>query len=147
MLSAGEKQRLAFARLFIHRPDIIVLDEATGALDFQSEYELMELLSKELEHATIVSVGHRSELEAFHGRKLVLQRGRRGAKLVNDDYFIPMAVLPKGPSGSRSAHTSNQGRRRTDGSVAYITWRRSPAASPRPAAMAASPSKSTIVPG
>jgi putative ATP-binding cassette transporter len=94
MLSAGEKQRLAFARLFIHRPDIIVLDEATGALDSESEYELMDLLSKELEHATIVSIGHRSDLETFHSRKFVLQRGRRGAKLVSEVYFRPKAVLP-----------------------------------------------------
>ena len=98
MLSAGEKQRLAFARLFIHRPDIIVLDEATGALDSESEYELMDLLSKELEHATIVSVGHRSDVEKFYSRKFVLQRGRRGAKLVSDVYFKPKAVLSNGRS-------------------------------------------------
>jgi vitamin B12/bleomycin/antimicrobial peptide transport system ATP-binding/permease protein len=96
MLSAGEKQRLAFARLFIHRPDIIVLDEATGALDLESECELMELLSKELERATIVSIGHRSNLEAFQSRKFVIQRGRGGAKLVSDIYFIPRAVSPNG---------------------------------------------------
>jgi vitamin B12/bleomycin/antimicrobial peptide transport system ATP-binding/permease protein len=94
ILSGGEKQRLAFARIFLHRPDIIVLDEATAALDSQSEDRLMELLSQEFKHATVVSVGHRPELEALHGRKIVLQRGRRGAKLVSDVYRIPKPVLP-----------------------------------------------------
>ena len=94
ILSGGEKQRLAFARIFLHRPDIIVLDEATAALDSQSEGQLMELLSQEFKHATIVSIGHRSELEALHGRKIVLQRGRRGAKLVSDVHCIPKPVLP-----------------------------------------------------
>ena len=83
-LSGGEKQRLAFARILLHRPDIIVLDEATAALDSQSEGQLMGLLSREFEHATVVSVGHRSELEALHCRKIVLQRGRQGAELVSD---------------------------------------------------------------
>jgi vitamin B12/bleomycin/antimicrobial peptide transport system ATP-binding/permease protein len=98
ILSGGEKQRLAFARIFLHRPDIIVLDEATAALDSHSEDQLMELLSQEFEHATVVSVGHRSKLEAFHDRKIVLQRGRRGAKLVSDVYLIPKPVLPSGRS-------------------------------------------------
>jgi vitamin B12/bleomycin/antimicrobial peptide transport system ATP-binding/permease protein len=95
-LSGGEKQRLAFARILLHRPDIIVLDEATGALDSQSEGQLMKLLSQEFEHATVVSVGHRSELEALHGRRIILQRGRQGAKLVSDVYRIPRPGLPSG---------------------------------------------------
>ena len=47
ILSGGEKQRLAFARIFLQNPDIIVLDEATAALDPNSQDKLMELLSKE----------------------------------------------------------------------------------------------------
>jgi putative ATP-binding cassette transporter len=97
-LSGGEKQRLAFARILLHRPDIIVLDEATGALDSQSEGELMKLLSREFEHATVVSVGHRSELEALHGRRIILQRGRQGAKLVSDISRIPRPGLSSGQS-------------------------------------------------
>jgi putative ATP-binding cassette transporter len=83
-LSGGEKQRLAFARIFLHNPDIIVLDEATAALDPESQDKLMELLSKQPEDTTLVSVGHRPELEAFHNRKIVLERRRGGAKLVSD---------------------------------------------------------------
>jgi vitamin B12/bleomycin/antimicrobial peptide transport system ATP-binding/permease protein len=83
-LSGGEKQRVAFARILLHRPDIIVLDEATSALDPVSQDKLMELLTKELDATTIVSVGHRPELEAFHNRKITLERRRGGAKFVTD---------------------------------------------------------------
>lgn len=83
-LSGGEKQRLAFARLFLHRPDIVILDEATSALDPPSQDKMMQLLNDELKDATVVSVAHRPELEAFHSRKIVLERRRGGAKLVSD---------------------------------------------------------------
>jgi putative ATP-binding cassette transporter len=88
-LSGGEKQRLAFARLFLHNPDIIVLDEATSALDEKSQDKMMALMNKELPKATVISVGHRAELEAFHSRKIVLERHKGGAKLVSDIDLIP----------------------------------------------------------
>jgi vitamin B12/bleomycin/antimicrobial peptide transport system ATP-binding/permease protein len=84
ILSGGEKQRLAFARLLLHRPDIIVLDEATAALDSPSQARVMALLSRELEAATVVSIGHRPELAAFHDSEIALVRGRSGARLVGD---------------------------------------------------------------
>src|SRR5262249_684203 len=84
ILSGGEKQRLAFARLFLHRPDIIVLDEATAALDSRSQDRLMGLLSREFTDATVVSIGHRPELAAFHQPKIVLERSGTGAKLVDE---------------------------------------------------------------
>ena len=55
MLSGGEKQRLAFARIFLHRPNVIVLDEATAALDSDSAGYLMQLLCREFEDATVLS--------------------------------------------------------------------------------------------
>ncbi len=87
-LSGGEKQRLTVARVLLHRPDIIVLDEATAALDPKSQDDLMRLLSEEMEGLTIVSVGHRPELEQFHSRKLTLERRRQGAKLVSDILLV-----------------------------------------------------------
>ncbi len=88
-LSGGEKQRLAFARLLLHRPDIIVLDEATSALDDTGQDNLMKLLHDELKDATIISVAHRTELEEFHSRKITLERRKGGAKLVSDIDLIP----------------------------------------------------------
>src|SRR5262252_3524914 len=88
-LSGGEKQRLAFARLLLHKPDIVVLDEATSALDEKSQDKMMDMVTRELPKATIVSVAHRAELEAFHSRKIVLERRKGGAKLVSDVDLIP----------------------------------------------------------
>ncbi len=88
-LSGGEKQRLAFARLLLHNPDIVVLDEATSALDEKSQDKMMQMVTDELPKATIVSVAHRVELEAFHSRKIVLERRKGGAKLVSDIELIP----------------------------------------------------------
>ncbi|EIG60369.1 MULTISPECIES: ABC transporter ATP-binding protein/permease [unclassified Bradyrhizobium] len=88
-LSGGEKQRLAFARLLLHSPDIVVLDEATSALDEKSQDKMMKMVTDELPKATIVSVAHRVELEAFHSRKIVLERRKGGAKLVSDIDLIP----------------------------------------------------------
>ncbi|TIX00015.1 MAG: ABC transporter ATP-binding protein/permease [Mesorhizobium sp.] len=83
-LSGGEKQRLAFARLLLHRPDIVVLDEATSALDEKSQDKMMQTVIRELPDVTIISVAHRAELEAFHSRKITLERREGGAKLVSD---------------------------------------------------------------
>ena len=66
-----------------------MLDEATAALDPESQDKLMELLSKQPEETTLVSVGHRPELEAFHNRKVVLERRKGGAKLVSDIKLVP----------------------------------------------------------
>ncbi|TWF59243.1 ABC transporter ATP-binding protein/permease [Neorhizobium alkalisoli] len=88
-LSGGEKQRLTFARLLLHDPDIIVMDEATAALDDKSQDAMMETVTRELPDATIVSVAHRAELEAFHSRKITLERRDGGAKLVSDIELMP----------------------------------------------------------
>jgi putative ATP-binding cassette transporter len=85
ILSGGEKQRLAFARVLIHRPDILVMDEATAALDPPSQERMMQLILERLPEATVISVGHRPELEAFHTRKLVLEYRPEGARLVSDE--------------------------------------------------------------
>jgi putative ATP-binding cassette transporter len=85
VLSGGEKQRLAFARALLQRPHTIVMDEATAALDPPSQEQLMRLLLERLPDATVISVGHRPELEAFHTRKLVLEYRAEGARLVKDE--------------------------------------------------------------
>ena len=88
-LSGGEKQRLAFARLLLHHPEIVVMDEATSALDEKSQDQIMQMVIDELPDVTIVSVGHRAELEAFHSRKITLEKREGGARLVSDVDLIP----------------------------------------------------------
>ena len=84
ILSGGECQRIAFVRLMLHRPDIVVLDEATSALDLDSQKKLMELVMERLPKTTVISIGHRPELEAYHYRKLVFERRPGGARLMTD---------------------------------------------------------------
>ncbi|WP_373740229.1 ABC transporter ATP-binding protein/permease [Neisseria sp.] len=67
-LSPGELQRVAFVRALLARPKIILLDEATSALDEPTEAQLYTLLRRSLPEAVIVSIGHRSTLDAFHNR-------------------------------------------------------------------------------
>jgi len=88
-LSGGEQQRLAFARLFLHKPDIVVMDEATSALDPKSQAMLMEKLAERLPKTAVISVGHRPELEAFHERKVNLVRREGGAKLIPGEIVAP----------------------------------------------------------
>jgi vitamin B12/bleomycin/antimicrobial peptide transport system ATP-binding/permease protein len=69
MLSHGEQQRLAIARVLLQEPDYLFLDEATASLDEAAEASLYRLLHELLKGTTIVSIGHRSTLGAFHRRR------------------------------------------------------------------------------
>ena len=72
ILSLGEQQRLAFARVLLSAPEYIFLDEATSALDEPRELEMYELIRRELPKVTVVSVGHRSTLFKLHDVELNL---------------------------------------------------------------------------
>jgi putative ATP-binding cassette transporter len=71
-LSLGEQQRLGIARVLLHPPDYLLLDEATASLDEAAEAALYRLLQERLKGRTIISIGHRSTLGAFHGRRIAL---------------------------------------------------------------------------
>lgn len=72
MLSLGEQQRLGIARAILHAPDFLFLDEATASLDEPAEALVYRLLRERLPDTTIISIGHRSTLAAFHDRRWAL---------------------------------------------------------------------------
>ncbi len=94
VLSVGEQQRLAFARLLLHRPRWIFMDEATAALDEQNQDAMMQMVLDELPEAALVSIGHRPGLEAFHTRTLKLVKADGGARLTRPRR--PEAATKKG---------------------------------------------------
>jgi putative ATP-binding cassette transporter len=73
-LSAPEQQRLALARVLLHEPGWILLDEATSGLDEALEQEIYELLAKQLPHAAVMTVSHRPALARYHQRSWTLAR-------------------------------------------------------------------------
>lgn len=70
--SLGEQQRIAFARVFLRRPDWIFLDEATASLDEQVEGEIYNRLKVYLPNATIISIAHRSTVRQYHNKIVFL---------------------------------------------------------------------------
>ena len=81
ILSGGEQQRVAFARVLVQKPQWVFMDEATSALDEPGQANIMRLLAEDLPGTAVVSIGHRPGLEAFHTRELVLEPGKQGAQL------------------------------------------------------------------
>ncbi|AOK22196.1 ABC transporter ATP-binding protein [Burkholderia ubonensis] len=74
VLSPGEQQRLAGARVLLHKPDFLFLDEATSALDTDNEARLYHLFNERLPQAAIVSIAHRESLAAYHGGTINVER-------------------------------------------------------------------------
>ena len=84
VLSLGEQQRLAFARVLITRPSFTILDEATSALDLNNEENLYRQLQKT--HTTFISVGHRESLFNYHQWVLELSSNSHWQLLTVEEY-------------------------------------------------------------
>jgi putative ATP-binding cassette transporter len=93
-LSSGERQRLAIARLLIQRPDIVILDDATGALDPPDEAQIFAILREDLPQATLITVARHPGLERFHDETWVLSRSSGGPSRL---------VVPTGPEPAHAA--------------------------------------------
>jgi putative ATP-binding cassette transporter len=83
-LSGGEQQRLAIARALLAAPDWLFLDEATSALDEASEAQVYSAIARKLPATTLVSIGHRATLSAFHKRRIEMQPQTEGPAIVRE---------------------------------------------------------------
>jgi vitamin B12/bleomycin/antimicrobial peptide transport system ATP-binding/permease protein len=81
LLSLAEQQRLAFARLLLHRPRYVFMDDATSGLNDAELLRMMDLFRAELPEAALISTGTRPGLERWHERTLKLTSDAAGARL------------------------------------------------------------------
>jgi putative ATP-binding cassette transporter len=96
VLAEGDQERLAFARAILRRPDILILDQATSALDEASEAQLYGLLAARFPKLTLLSVGHRESLERHHDRKLTLVVDREGGARMSEARIDHRSASPPG---------------------------------------------------
>jgi len=73
-LSPGELERVTFARIFLHKPDWVFMDESTSSLDLANEKYLYGLLKSKLPNCTVISIGHQLSLDAFHDTTINMAR-------------------------------------------------------------------------
>lgn len=81
VLSVGEQQKLAFARIIYHQPNLVLLDEATSGLDLFSEDLMYELLNRH--NIAYLSAGHRPSLLKYHNKKLIFSTPSEDLKTVD----------------------------------------------------------------
>jgi putative ATP-binding cassette transporter len=92
LLSLGEQQRIAFARVLVAQPKFVFLDEATSAVDPETEALLYKLMARS--GAGFVSVGHRPSLLEFHQRALRLLPDGGWEVLSTRQMLSPGATVP-----------------------------------------------------
>ena len=90
VLSPGEQQRIAFARILLTKPKAVFLDEATSALDEGLELMLYQLVRTELPGTILVSVSHRSTVEQHHRQQLELLGDGEWRLGPVDEYQVPV---------------------------------------------------------
>lgn len=84
VLSGGEQQRAAFARVVLDPPDVLIMDEPTSALDEASQEKMMNLFRSDLAQTCVIHVGHRPGLEVHHDREIYLLRVAGGPAVAEE---------------------------------------------------------------
>jgi putative ABC transport system ATP-binding protein len=90
-LSGGQQQRVAIARALVNRPQLILADEPTGALDSRTSEDIMRLLAElNAQGMTVIIVTHEGDIAAWAGRRIVFRDGR----IVEDVRQAPLRPAP-----------------------------------------------------
>jgi putative ATP-binding cassette transporter len=95
LLSGGEQQRLAFARVLIHPPDILIMDEPTSWLDELSQFRMMEYMRDLLPDTMVIHAGHRPGLERFHDREIQSVRERNDPPPAPEQDISPLESVAR----------------------------------------------------
>ncbi|PTQ65011.1 putative ATP-binding cassette transporter [Sphingomonas sp. PP-CE-3G-477] len=83
-LSPGEQQRVALARVLLHRPTLLVLDEPTSALDVDNAQHFYACVRGEMPGTTLISVVHNESLLCHHTHMLTIDEGRARITPIGD---------------------------------------------------------------
>ena len=95
-LSGGEKQRLAFARLWFENPELVILDEATSAMDNLTEEIVMKSVMQKMKDKTVIAIAHRLNSIAGFDRIILFREGKIVGQgtfeelLRTDSYFMDL---------------------------------------------------------
>ncbi|KAJ3335303.1 hypothetical protein HDU91_002245, partial [Kappamyces sp. JEL0680] len=91
-LSVGQRQLLCLARAILMKPKILVMDEATAAIDGEADQLIQQALKSNFKDTTVISIAHRLQTIASFDKVLVLDQG------VLSEFDSPRALLQRGPA-------------------------------------------------
>jgi putative ATP-binding cassette transporter len=113
VLTARAQQRLSFARVFLQRPDWVIIQAATDDFDEDSEDSLMQVLQKELPSASVVTLSKHTSLEKHHQRKIVLNELQESKYLFDQNAQCLLPVVREGVEDEQQLLVPHM-RRKTD---------------------------------